>query len=63
MNPAAKAAGLLQAVTDADLERLAGAERVALRQLCEDILRRTATRRGPPKAGVLHDLVSGARAD
>jgi hypothetical protein len=53
MNTAAKAAALLEAVTDADLADLSGVERYALRWRCEDILRRTKLRPAPvPKAGV-----------
>jgi hypothetical protein len=53
MNTAAKAAALLEAVTDADLVDLAGVERYALRRRCEDILRRTKPRPAPvPRVGV-----------
>jgi hypothetical protein len=64
MNTAAKAAALLEAVTDTDLAELAGAERHALRRRCEDILRRTELRPArEPRAGVLHDLHRGARPE
>jgi hypothetical protein len=58
MNTAAKAAALLQAVTDRDLAELAGVERIALRERCQDILRRT-DRKPEAKEGVVADLQDG----